>query len=152
MSSTRRFKAKVAQSGGKCFVPIPFDPNEVWGEKQRHHITGTIDDHAIRGELGADGAAYFLNLGPAWRRDSGIEAGATVTVILSPEGPQQDNVAADIAAALGAEPSAQAFFESLPTFYRKNYMRWIDSAKRPETRAARIAEMVALLKAGKRQR
>ena len=37
-------------------------------------------------------------------------------------------------------------------FYRRNYVRWIESAKRPETRAARIADTVALLKAGKRQK
>ena len=44
------------------------------------------------------------------------------------------------------------FFESLPTFYRKNFMRWIDSAKRPETRAKHIAEVIETLKAHKRER
>ena len=61
-------------------------------------------------------------------------------------------LAADITEALAAAPAAQAFFDALPTFYRKNFMRWIDSAKRPATRAAHIAEMVELLKAGKRER
>lgn len=51
-----------------------------------------------------------------------------------------------------AEPEAKAFFDSLATFYRKNYIRWIESAKRPETRGARIAEMVTLLKAGQKQK
>ena len=50
------------------------------------------------------------------------------------------------------EPAARRLFESLPTFYRKNFLRWIESAKRPETRARRIAETVATLKAGKRER
>ena len=49
-------------------------------------------------------------------------------------------------------PAAGRFFESLPTIYRKNFMRWIDGAKRPETRAKRIAETVATLKSGKRER
>jgi uncharacterized protein YdeI (YjbR/CyaY-like superfamily) len=40
----------------------------------------------------------------------------------------------------------------LATFYRNNYIRWIESAKRPETRRGRIAEMVDLLKAGTKQR
>lgn len=31
------------------------------------------------------------------------------------------------------------------------YIRWIEQAKRPETRVRRIAETVAALKAGKRQ-
>jgi uncharacterized protein YdeI (YjbR/CyaY-like superfamily) len=61
-------------------------------------------------------------------------------------------MAADLAAAFDAEPAARRFFESLPTFYRKNFMRWIDQAKRPDTRARRIAETIATLNAGKRER
>jgi uncharacterized protein YdeI (YjbR/CyaY-like superfamily) len=61
-------------------------------------------------------------------------------------------MADDVVAALDAEPAARRYFDSLATFYRKNFMRWIDSAKRPETRARRIAETVAALKAGKRER
>jgi uncharacterized protein YdeI (YjbR/CyaY-like superfamily) len=53
---------------------------------------------------------------------------------------------------LETEPDARRFFESLATFYRKGYIRWIEQAKRPETRDRRIAETVAALKAGKRQR
>jgi len=70
----------------------------------------------------------------------------------SPGGPQVDNVGADIAAALEVGPEAQAFFEGLAGFYRRNFIRWIDGAKRPVTRAAPIAEMVNLLKDGKRQK
>ena len=57
-----------------------------------------------------------------------------------------------IAAALEASPTARAFFEGLATFYRKGYLRWIDGARRPETRVSRIREMVGLLDAGKKQR
>ena len=60
--------------------------------------------------------------------------------------------AEDIAAALDADLEARRFFESLATFYRKNFIRWIECAKRPETRAKRIAEPVATLKSGKRER
>jgi hypothetical protein len=75
-----------------------------------------------------------------------VEAGAEVEVVLAPEGPQADALAADILAALDSELEARAFFESLATFYRNGYVRWIEGAKRPETRSARIAEMLGLLK------
>ncbi len=55
-------------------------------------------------------------------------------------------------AALATNTVAKAFFDGLPTFYRKNYIRWIESAKRPETRAKRIVEMMALLAEGKREK
>ena len=150
--TTQRFTAIVAKEDSRTYIAIPFDPNAVWGVKQRHHITSTINGCTVRGSLGSDGSGYFLPLGAAWRRDNGVEAGAEVEVVLTPEGPQVDALAADILAALESEPEARAFFESLATFYRNGYIRWIESAKRPETRSARIAELLSLLKAGKKQR
>jgi hypothetical protein len=149
---TQRFKTIVSRSGSRTFIAIPFNPNEVWGVKQRHHITGSINGCAVRGSLGSDGSQYFLPLGAAWRRDNGVEVGAEVEVELRPEGPQADTLAPDIVAALATEPEARAFFESLATFYRNGYVRWIESARRPETRQARIAELLSLLKGGKKQR
>jgi hypothetical protein len=150
--TTQRFKTTIQKSGSRTFIPIPFAPNEVWGVKPRHHINGSINGCKVRGSLGSDGEQFFLPLGAAWRRDNGLEAGASVNVVLSPEGPQSENMAPDIAFALNAAPKAKAFFEGLATFYRNTYIKWIESAKRPETRAARIKEMLELLKAGKKQK
>jgi hypothetical protein len=150
--TTQTFKTTVAKSGGKTYIAIPFDPNEVWGDKQRHHIRGTINGCMVRGPLGSDDGSYFLALGDAWRRDNGVEAGTEVEVVLAPEGPQSTTMSPDIVAALDAEPQAQEFFNALATFYRKGYTNWIEGAKRPETRAARIAEMIQLLKEGKKQK
>ena len=70
-----------------------------------------------------------------------------------PEGPQREALAEDIAAALQAEPDAARFFDGLATFYRKNYLRWIDATRRsPEVRALRIAELVKLMRAGQKER
>ncbi len=148
----REFSATVEKDGNRVVLPIPFDANEAWGTRERHHLTGAINGTMFRGALVADGGRWYLPLGPAWRRAAGIAEGDRVTVVLGPEGPQQDNMAADITAALGAEPQARTFFEGLPTFYRKNYVRWIESAKRQETRENRIREMVALLREGRRER
>jgi hypothetical protein len=149
---TQRFTTTVSASGSRIFILIPFSPNDVWGKKQRHHILGTVNGFPIRGSLGSDGGQYFIVLGAAWRRGCGIGAGTPVDVLISPEGPQSDALPSDVAQALDSEPKAREFFESLATFYRNNYIRWIESAKRPETRAKRINEMVALLRAGKKQK
>ena len=150
--TTQKFKAVISKSGSRTFIPNPFDPNKVWSVKQRHHIRGTVNGYGVRGSLGSDGKQYFLPLGAAWRRDCGLDVGDKVDVALDPEGPQSESLASDVLAALDAEPQAKAFFESLATFYRNTYIKWIESAKRPETRAARIQEMIELLKAGKKQK
>ena len=148
----KRFSATITESGTRTYIVIPFNPDKVWGAKERHHITGSVNGCRVRGALASNGKEYFLSLGPAWLKGQGLAAGATVDVELSPEGPQPGNVAPDVAQALDSNPKARAFFEGLATFYRKNYIRWIESAKRPETRAARITEMMKLLKAGRREK
>ena len=99
------------------------------------------------------GDGFGFLLGPAWRRDCGIGPGDTVDVLIAPEGTQRTDLAPDAAAALEAEPEAGVFFDSLAQFYRRAYLRWIDGTRRrPEVRAERIAELVKLLKAGKKER
>ncbi len=151
--TTQQFNA-VVQVGerGRVFIALPFDPFIVWGQKPRHHIRATINGLPFRGSLGSDGDSYFMVLGAAWRRDCGVDSGTKVTVLIEPEGPQQETLAADIVGALAAELSAQEFFNGLATFYRNGYIKWIEGAQRSETRAARISEMVALCKAGKKQK
>jgi len=140
------------RKGGGIAIKLPFDPAAAWGARDRHDVTGTINGHRVRGKLTEYPDGHRLELGPTWCRDESVLPGAQVTVTLEPEGPQVATMAVDVASALDAEPEVRRFFESLATFYRKNFMRWIDSAKQPETRARRIADTVATLKAGKRER
>jgi hypothetical protein len=147
--TAKRFESNVVRARTKAYVPVPFDPNEVWGWKVRHYVKGAIGGCSIRGLLRVEGDSYALPLGAAWLRDNVIPASATIDVVLQPDGPQSDALAADITQALEASPEAETFFQSVAPFYRKNFLRWIDQAKRPETRAGRIAEMVKMLEAGK---
>jgi len=55
-----------------------------------------------------------------------------------------------IAKALKANARAWAFFRELAPTHRRNFVVWIHTAKRPETRAARIRESIGLLAAGKK--
>jgi hypothetical protein len=146
------FRATAVRSGSGVAFALPFDPNAVWGEKRTHHITGTAAGRPLRGALQTAEGGYVLRLGAAWLRDNGLAAGDAVEVVLMPEGPQLATMPDDIVAALIAEPGARAMFESLATFYRKGYLTWIDGARGPEKRAARIEEVVGLLLAGKKQR
>ena len=150
----RSFRAKLeGTEKGRVYLVLPFDPEKDWELKARYHVRGTINGTAVRGALEKFGRGYFLPLGPAYRRGAGLHLGDLVTVMLMPEGPQSEALAADIAAALAAEPEAARFFDGLATFYRKNYLRWIDATKRsPETRAQRITELVALMKAAQKER
>lgn len=138
---------------GRVYVVLPFDPEEVWGPRERYHVSGTLNGMGVRGALEKFSKGYFLPLGPAYRRGAGLKPGDLVTAVLVPEGPQSEALAADIGAAFAAEPEAAKFFDSLATFYRKAWLRWIDATKRsPDLRAQRIAELVEFMKAGRKER
>ncbi|MGN6500288.1 MAG: YdeI/OmpD-associated family protein, partial [Tsuneonella sp.] len=57
----------------------------------------------------------------------------------------------DFAAALSADPKARAAFEGFPPGARREYLEWITEAKRPETRAKRIAQAAEWLAEGKKR-
>jgi uncharacterized protein YdeI (YjbR/CyaY-like superfamily) len=61
------------------------------------------------------------------------------------DSPARASVPADLAAALAASPRAAAFFATLDWRNRYAVLFRIHQAKRPETRAARIARFVAML-------
>jgi Bacteriocin-protection, YdeI or OmpD-Associated/Domain of unknown function (DUF1905) len=137
----------------RVLVPLAFDPDEAWGRRREHRVHGTVNGMGVRAVVEALGDGHAFVLGPAWRRDCGIAPGDEVQVALAPEGPQRDDLAPDIVAALEASPEAGAFFDSLAQFYRKAYLGWIDGTKRrPEVRAQRISELVELLEAGQKER
>jgi uncharacterized protein YdeI (YjbR/CyaY-like superfamily) len=57
----------------------------------------------------------------------------------------------DLRAALDAEPRAAATFDGFPPGCRREYVEWVVEAKRPETRAKRIAQAVEWMAEGKRR-
>jgi hypothetical protein len=138
---------------GHAVIAIPFDPDEAWGTKAVHHVSGTVNGCRVRVTLtpGENGWAFTLN--QTRMVSTGAVIGSEATVELAPEGPQRGDLAEDFAAALAATPAAGAFFDTLAQFYRKAYLRYIDATtRRPDLRAARIAEVVGLLADGIKER
>ncbi len=154
MSRARSFISTVGKDArGRVVVPVPFAPDEVWGSKPEHRVAGTVNGMGVRAVVETLGEGFAIVLGPAWRRDCGIAPGDVVDVVLAPEGPQRDDLAPDVRDAFDADPIAGAFFDGLAQFYRRAYLRWIDATKRrPDVRAQRIAEVVALCRRGIKER
>ena len=127
----QRFRAVIAAGpGGRAVVAVPFDPDQAWGAKAGHPVGGVINGNFVRGRLSRAGGGWELTVTPTWLRDTETAIGDDVAVELAPEGPQRDDLADDIAAALAANPAAAAFFDTLAQFYRKAYLRRIDGTKR----------------------
>ena len=63
-------------------------------------------------------------------------------------GPATRQAPADLAAAIAAEPEAQAMFDVLTSANRFALIHRVESMKRVESRARKISEMVEMLKRG----
>jgi hypothetical protein len=49
--STQRFNATVIEADDRAYIPIPFDPEAAWGERERYYVSGSIGEHRFRGCL-----------------------------------------------------------------------------------------------------
>ena len=146
--TAQRFAATVEpRPNGGIAVRLPFDPDAAWGDKDRHHVAGSVDGVRVRGLLVRRDDEPYLELGPAWCRSGTVSVGDTVAVLLEPEGPQLDDLGPELRAALEADPAARRAFESLATFYRKAIVREVDGIKRPETRRRNFAAAMDHLRA-----
>lgn len=105
----------------------PRKPNSSWAISNKTRVARLIAE----GRMTPAGMALV----EAAKRDGSWDLLESVENLVMPE---------DVRAALAAAPGAAAGFEELPTAERKRTLYWIQSAKRPETRARRIAETVGV--------
>jgi hypothetical protein len=150
----QRFRVQItADPRGHAVVAIPFDPDKAWGAKAVHHVAGTVNGCRVRVTLAPGDGGWAFTLNPSRMRGTGAEVGSEAAIELTQEGQQRGDLADDIAEALAATPAAGAFFDTLAQFYRRAYLRYIDATtRRPDLRAARIAEVVSLLADGIKER
>jgi Bacteriocin-protection, YdeI or OmpD-Associated len=78
-----------------------------------------------------------------------VDVGDTFDVVVAlDEEPRVVEVPADLAAALAEHDAAQAAFDRMSFTHRREYVEWIAEAKRPATRARRVAETVERVRTG----
>jgi hypothetical protein len=112
-------------------------------------VAGTANGVPFRSRLAVYGGLTYLGLTKELREAAGIGLGDPVEVELArDDAPREVDLPPALAAALAAAPDARAAFDGLAFTHRKEYAVWIASAKREETRAARVEKAVAMLRAG----
>jgi len=153
MAAQYTFRALIEDAGnGGAYVCIPFDVEQAFGKK-RVKVLAIIEGVPYRGSLVRMGTeCHLLPVLKEIRQQLGKAIGEEIEVTVEEDTlPRQVVVPADLAQALATDTTAQAFFERLAYTHQKEYVKWIEEAKRPETRQARIIKTVEMLKQGKRE-
>jgi hypothetical protein len=129
-------------------VEVPADVVERLGAGKRPPVRVTVNAHTWESTVAVMGGRYLLGVAAEHRAAAGIAAGDRITVALVLDaGPRQVEVPADLAAALD-EAGVRAAFDRLPPSHRKEHVRAVEDAKKPETRARRIAKAVEAVTSG----
>jgi uncharacterized protein YdeI (YjbR/CyaY-like superfamily) len=99
------------------------------------------------------GGRFLVPLSAENRTAAGVAAGDQVDVDIEPDtAPREVEAPADLTEALTRDDAARATFDGLSYTHRKEWVRWVEEAKRADTRATRLAKTVEALHAGKRTR
>ena len=119
------------------------------GDKKTFPVTVSVNGTTVSLRLARMGGESLIGFSKAARTDAGVEIGGTYRVVIELEaGERRVDVPNDLATALTAGHVDKQFAE-LAYSHRKEYVRWITEAKKPETRARRITQTVEMVQAGK---
>jgi hypothetical protein len=152
MSKKQTFTAVIQNpGGGGAFVEVPFDVEKEFGAK-KPRIRATIDGVPYRGLLTRMGSEHhLLIILKGIREQIGKTFGDEVTITVEPDTePRVLEIPEDLTKALGKDREAKAFFDKLSYTHQKEYVTWINEAKKDETRQNRLTKTIEMLKQGKR--
>jgi hypothetical protein len=144
------FRSEVILGGRTATgIQVPDEIVEKLGAGKRPPVVVTIGDYTYRTTVAPMGGDFWIPLAAEHREAAGVAAGQQVDVDLELDTATREvALPADLDAAL--DDDARAAYDRLSYSHRKEWVRWIEEAKKPETRATRVSKTVEGLKAGKK--
>ena len=145
-----RFESTV-ELGGKTAtgIQVPDEVIEALGTSKRPPVTITINGYTYRTTAVRMGGSFYVPLAAENREAAGVAAGDAITVdIENDTAPREVTLPDDLAAAM--DDAARTAYDGLSYTHRKEWVRWVEEAKKPETRTTRIEKTVAGLREGKK--
>lgn len=158
-ASKIRFKTKLLQPAVPAkglswtFLILPKSASAKLPSRGMTAVEGTINGSPFRATLEPDGQkSHWLKVSRKLREAAGADPGDVVALEIESTGKEPEpRVPADLRKALSAAPEARALWSAITPIARRDWIHWITSAKRPETRARRIENACSMLAAGKRR-
>jgi hypothetical protein len=138
--------------GGKTAtgLQVPDDIVEALGGGRRPAVKVTVAGYTYRTTVAARGGIFLVPLSAENRTAANVNARDVVEVDIELDNePRVVTLPDDFAKALATDGEALQRFEKLAFTHRFEYVRWIESAKRPETRERRVSEAVTMVHEGR---
>jgi hypothetical protein len=145
------FKTNILQEEGMqaTGIRVPAEIITLFGMGKKPKVKITLNGYSYRTTVAAYGDVYMLPLSKEHRTAAGVKAGDVLEVTLEPDlEPRTVEIPADLAEAMAGEPGLRAAFDAHSYSSRKEFVRQVEDAKTPETRARRIVGVLTKLSSG----
>ncbi len=154
-----RFKAKLLRPAAPgrgsswTFLILPKTASAKLPTRAMTTVEGTINGFPFQATLEPDGQkSHWLKVTNKIRESAQATVGDVVSLEIMPVGEEPEpKLPVDLRKALAAAPKAKALWSDITPVARRDWIQWITSAKRPETRARRVHNACDMLAAGKRR-
>jgi hypothetical protein len=154
---THEFDGTVARHliGGTLRYTVVWCPPEVaatlpFASTPRLRIEADVSGHPIHGAWQPAGGRWYLMLPKSFLRTAALAVGDVVTVAFRVVDQARVDVPAELDAALRRHATARRAWEALTPGAQRGMAYRVESARKAETRAARVAEVLEALAAGRR--
>ena len=157
MGNTIRFSAELAaqnqKDGGASYLHLPKAASALLPSPGTIMVEGTIEGFPFRAPLESDGkGGKALKVSKALQVAAGAKAGEMLMVELTRVGDEREvRVPLDFVTALEKVGKAQALWTEITPMARREWVRWVSSAKQAETRNGRIEKGCDMMAKGKRR-
>ncbi len=149
MSKTYEFEAimKKADKVDGAYVEFPYNVFEEFGTNGRVMVKATFDGYEYKGilvKMGSD--CHIIGITKAIRNAINKQPDDMIKITIQQDNSSRvDETPEDLQNALDNNIEAKVFFESLTDSQKNKYIRNITSAKKEETRAARVTKSIEML-------
>lgn len=160
LTSPIRFQATIHLPGGKdrgadwLFLTLPQEASDPLPARGMVSVEGTFDGISFAATLEPNGeGGHWLRIKPALASQVKARAGQVATLEIVPAAVEPEpEVPDDLQAALDSAPSkARETWASITALARRDWIHWIVSGKKAETRVKRIAVAIDKMSKGNRR-
>lgn len=150
------YKAIIKQVGtmNAAYVEFPYSVQDLFGKKGQVKIKALFDDKVnYRGVLAKMGKneSHFLGLRQDVRKTIGKSFGDEVDVKLWEDKEERTvEIPKDVNVLFKKNKKPKELFDKMSYTHQKEYIQWIQEAKKPETRENRKLKMIDMILAGKK--
>lgn len=150
---TRLLRPAAPENAAWIFLLLPPAASAKLPTRSMVTVDGELDGHPFQATLEPDGqGSHWLKVDQALRESAGVAAGDTVALVIAPVAVEPEpGLPADLRTALVAHAAARATWDDITPVARRDWIHWITSGKKAQTRERRIQTACDMLASGKRR-